>query len=135
MTAKNKELYNIIETLPEELSNKVLEYIDNLAGVMKSVDLMITGSGATTLSEISSLDVLSILVPSPYVTNNHQEKNALTFANSDAAILLKENEFEKVDIVIDGILKNKEKIKEIKKNLTKFYIANSSQNIVKLIKE
>ena len=26
MTAKNKELYNIIETLPEELSNKVLEY-------------------------------------------------------------------------------------------------------------
>ena len=114
---------------------KVLEYIDNLAGVMKSVDLMITRSGATTLSEISSLDVLSILVPSPYVTNNHQEKNALTFANSDAAILLKENEFEKVDIVIDGILKNKEKIKEIKKNLTKFYIANSSQNIVKLIKE
>lgn len=114
---------------------KVLEYIDNLAGVMKSVDLMITRSGATTLSEISSLDVLSILVPSPYVTNNHQEKNALTFANSDAAILLKENEFGKVDIVIDGILKNKEKIKEIKKNLTKFYIANSSQNIVKLIKE
>ena len=114
---------------------KVLEYIDNLAGVMKSVDLMITRSGATTLSEISSLDVLSILVPSPYVTNNHQEKNALTFVNSDAAILLKENEFEKVDIVIDEILKNKEKIKEIKKNLTKFYIANSSQNIVKLIKE
>lgn len=30
MTAKNKELYNIIETLPEELSNKVLEYIDYL---------------------------------------------------------------------------------------------------------
>jgi len=114
---------------------KVLEYIDNLAGVMKSVDLIITRSGATTLSEISSLNVLSILVPSPYVTNNHQEKNALTFANSDAAILLKENEFEKVDIVIDEILKNKEKIKEIKKNLTKFYIANSSQNIVKLIKE
>ena len=30
MTAKNKELYNIIETLPEELSNKVLEYIEYL---------------------------------------------------------------------------------------------------------
>ena len=30
MTAKNEELYNIIETLPEELSNKVLEYIDYL---------------------------------------------------------------------------------------------------------
>lgn len=30
MTTKNKELYNIIETLPEELSNKVLEYIEYL---------------------------------------------------------------------------------------------------------
>ena len=30
MTAKNKELYNIIKTLPEELSNKVLEYIEYL---------------------------------------------------------------------------------------------------------
>lgn len=30
MTVRNQELYNIIETLPEELSNKVLEYIDFL---------------------------------------------------------------------------------------------------------
>ena len=30
MTTRNKELYNVIETLPEELLNKVLEYIDFL---------------------------------------------------------------------------------------------------------
>ena len=30
MTVRNQELYNIIETLPEELSIKVLEYIDFL---------------------------------------------------------------------------------------------------------
>lgn len=114
---------------------KVLEYLDNLPGVMKSSDLMVTRSGATTLSEISSLNVLSILVPSPYVTNNHQEKNALTFASSNASILLKEKDFEKVDEVIDEILKDKERIKKIKENLTKFYIADSSKNIVKLIKE
>ena len=30
MTVRNQELYNIIETLPEELSNKVIEYIDYL---------------------------------------------------------------------------------------------------------
>jgi len=118
-----------------ELERKVLEYLDNLPGVMKSSDLMVTRSGATTLSEISSLNVLSILVPSPYVTNNHQEKNALTFASSNASILLKEKDFERVDEVIDEILKDKEKIKQIKENLAKFYIADSSKNIVKLIKE
>ena len=30
MTVKNQELYNVIEKLPEELSKKVLEYIENI---------------------------------------------------------------------------------------------------------
>ena len=30
MTARKQELYNVIETLPEELSNKVIEYIEYL---------------------------------------------------------------------------------------------------------
>ena len=127
---------NYIDKFKNNYKNiKVLEYLDNLPGVMKSSDLMVTRSGATTLSEISSLNVLSILVPSPYVTNNHQEKNALTFASSNAGVLLKEKDFEIVDEVIDEILKDKEKIKQIKENLAKFYIADSSKNIVKLIKE
>ena len=127
---------NYIDKFKNNYKNiKVLEYLDNLPGVMKSSDLMVTRSGATTLSEIASLNVLSILVPSPYVTNNHQEKNALTFASSNAGVLLKEKDFEIVDEVIDEILKDKEKIKQIKENLAKFYIADSSKNIVKLIKE
>lgn len=127
---------NYINKFKNKYANiKVLEYMDNLPRVMKACDLMITRSGATTLSEIASLNTLAILVPSPYVTNNHQEKNALTFSNKNAAIMLKEKDFEKIDKLIDKILKDKKKIKEIKENLTKFYIADSSKNIVKLIKE
>ena len=54
---------------------KVLPYIDNLTRVMKNTDLIVTRAGASTLSEIIALKVPSILIPSPYVPNNHQYIN------------------------------------------------------------
>ena len=51
-------------------------YIDNMAEVMRAADLVICRAGASTVSEITALGVPAVIVPSPYVTNNHQEKNA-----------------------------------------------------------
>ena len=47
-----------------------------MAPVMRAADLVICRAGASTISEITALATPAILVPSPYVTNNHQEKNA-----------------------------------------------------------
>ena len=44
---------------------------------MKDAYLIISRAGASTISEILSLKVPSILIPSPYVANNHQYYNAL----------------------------------------------------------
>ena len=44
-------------------------------------------SGATTLAELTALGVPSILIPSPYVTANHQTKNALSLVNANAAMI------------------------------------------------
>ena len=41
-----------------------------------AADLVICRAGASTVSELTALGVPAIMVPSPYVTNNHQEKNA-----------------------------------------------------------
>ena len=43
---------------------------------MRAADLVICRAGASTVSELTALGVPAIMVPSPYVTNNHQEKNA-----------------------------------------------------------
>ena len=67
----------------------VRQYIYNMATVMRAADLVICRAGASTISELTALGVPAIMVPSPYVTNNHQEKNArLLEAHGGARVLL-----------------------------------------------
>ena len=53
-------------------SLQVKEYIYNMAVVMRAADLVICRAGASTISELTALGVPAVIVPSPYVTNNHQ---------------------------------------------------------------
>ena len=56
---------------------KVVPYIDKMTRIMKNADIIVTRAGASTLSEIIALKLPSIIIPSPYVTNNHQYKELL----------------------------------------------------------
>lgn len=71
---------------------EVREYIYDMPLVMAAADLVICRSGASTLSELCVLGKPAILVPSPNVTNNHQEKNARVLEKAGAAVLIPENE-------------------------------------------
>ena len=70
----------------------VREYIYDMAVVMRAADLVICRAGASTVSEITALAVPAIIVPSPYVTNNHQEKNARILEKHGGARILLEAE-------------------------------------------
>ena len=115
----------------------IYPYIDNLSRVMKITDVMVTRAGASTLSEIIALNVPSILVPSPYVANNHQYKNALALKNNDACILLEEKKLTEDSVInsIDKILNDEEYKNNMKKNLEKMSIKNSASKIYEVIKE
>ena len=62
--------------LKEHPALQVREYIYDMAVVMRAADLVLCRAGASTISELTALGVPALIVPSPYVTNNHQEKNA-----------------------------------------------------------
>ena len=68
------------------------EYIYNMPELMAAADLMICRAGASTLSELTAAAVPAIIVPSPNVTNNHQERNARLLEQRGAAMVLKESE-------------------------------------------
>ena len=77
--------------LPQEISKKkfpnnvkIVPYIENMTRIMKNTDLIVTRSGASTLSEIIALNLPSILIPSPYVPNNHQYVNAMDLVNENS---------------------------------------------------
>jgi len=68
----------------------VRQYIYDMAVVMAAADLVISRAGASTLSELTALGMPTILVPSPYVVANHQEKNARLLEAHGGAVVLTE---------------------------------------------
>ena len=68
------------------------EYIYDMPLYMAAADVVICRAGASTISELTALGKPAILIPSPNVTANHQEKNACILADAGAAILLTEDE-------------------------------------------
>jgi len=65
-------------------------YIFDMPKVMAAADIIICRSGASTLGELTLIGKPAILVPSPNVTNNHQEKNAAVLESNGGAIMMKE---------------------------------------------
>lgn len=70
----------------------VKEYIDDMAGCLAAADLVISRSGAITISELAAAGKASILIPSPNVTENHQYYNALELSRPGAAVLIEEKD-------------------------------------------
>lgn len=116
---------------------KLVPYMDNLQGLLKVTDLVVTRAGATTLSELMALQIPSIIIPSPYVPNNHQYKNAMDLVNNKAAEMILESDLEGDILVtkIDKLLNDNERINTMKKNLSKMSVKNSSSRIYKEIKK
>ena len=73
-------------------SLQVREYIYDRAPVMRAADLVLCRAGASTISELTALGVPALIVPSPYVTNNHQEKNARVLEAAGGAVVLLERD-------------------------------------------
>lgn len=70
------------------------EYIYDMPRVMAAADLILCRAGASTLSELSYMGKPVVIVPSPNVTNNHQEKNARVLEKAGGARVLLEGEFD-----------------------------------------
>ena len=134
VTGKNS--YEEIKKIKFSSNIKVVPYIENMTRIMKNTDIIISRAGASTLSEIIALKIPSILIPSPYVPDNHQYKNALDLSSNNAAILIEEKDLNGNILVktIDEILNDDEKIKDMKKNLEKLYVPKSATKIYETIR-
>ena len=116
---------------------KVVPFIPEMSRIMKRADLMVSRAGASTMSEIMTLNIPTIFIPSPYVTNNHQYKNAMDLVKKDAALILKEEDLNKNDFIrtIDNILTDEERYNTIKNNLKTMGITDSSSRIYEILKD
>ena len=105
------EKYKGCESCGGESGFEMREFIYDMPRVMAAADLVVCRAGASTLAELSYMAKPALLVPSPNVTNNHQEKNARVLEKAGGAKVLLEGEFD-----ADSLL---ESIKELLGNHTK----------------
>lgn len=116
---------------------KILPFYEGLTKIMKRTDLMISRAGASTLSEIVALEIPSILIPSPFVANNHQYYNALDLVQKGAAEMIEEANLKDGVLVsmVDKLLLDGNKRIEMKKALKGMQIRGSADIIYNKIKE
>jgi UDP-N-acetylglucosamine--N-acetylmuramyl-(pentapeptide) pyrophosphoryl-undecaprenol N-acetylglucosamine transferase len=136
-----KSYYNVFLKRQMELDLKfadniqIMPYIDDMPTYMSAADLLITRSGALTLAEIMVLGTPAILVPSPNVTDNHQEHNAQALSDCGAAIIMKEEELDYFTLYqqITTLMKDSEKMKGMREASKSISHKDATSIIVKTI--
>lgn len=132
LVVTGKNYYDDYKDVRTPTNVKIVPFYD--AKYMKDADLIITRSGASTIAEVTALLLPSIMIPSPYVTHNHQYKNAKALEDKKACKILEEKDFCKENLLtlIDDCFK-KEVYNEMRKNLKEFSWPNSAEAIYKEI--
>lgn len=129
-----KSSYEEFKNIKVNKNIKIIPFYNELSGLMKSSDIVISRAGASTISEILACEIPSILIPSPYVANNHQYYNALDLKEKGVSIMIEQKTLNKeiLNEKIKEIIKNE---KEIKQKLKKIPKLNASTIIVEEIKK
>lgn len=113
----------------------VREYIYDMACVMRAADLVICRAGASTLSELTALGVPAILVPSPNVTNHHQEKNAALLGENGGALVLAEDGLDgkKLFAAAAGILNDEARRKSMEQSMASLGVPDATARIYETV--
>lgn len=114
---------------------EVVPYIYNMDVVLSAADLVVARSGAITVSELCAMGKPAILIPSPNVTHNHQEYNAKSVSDRGGAVTVTEREITENLIweTVNGLIHNKEKLKEMSKNAKKIAITDGTKRICDIV--
>ena len=129
MWATGPKQYDIIkEKLEDENLNinmienmKIVPYIYNMEEVMNVADIIVSRSGAMTITEIAKIGKPAIFIPFPFATENHQEYNAKVLEKAGAAriILDKDLNAQSLSNTIEEMLKDKNKLEQMGQNAKK----------------
>ena len=90
----------------------VTPFIEDMDEAYEWADLIICRAGALTIAEVAAAGLASVLVPYPYAVDDHQTANGAYLADSGAAILIQQTEFNKdsASKVLQSLLTDREKI-------------------------
>lgn len=122
---------------PGACGMEVRPYIYDMPLVMDAADLVLCRAGASTLAELTSIGKPAILVPSPNVTNNHQERNARVLERAGGAKVLLEGEFtaEELYDLVCTLLTDQKQLSEMAEKMRAAGVPEAADRIAETILE
>lgn len=107
-------------------------FIDRMDYAYGASDIVVSRSGACSVSELCLVGKPTIFVPSPNVAEDHQTHNAMALVNQDAALIVPDVQaVEKVIPLVEELINDKEKLAKLSKNIRKLAITDSAERVVK----
>jgi UDP-N-acetylglucosamine--N-acetylmuramyl-(pentapeptide) pyrophosphoryl-undecaprenol N-acetylglucosamine transferase len=128
-----KDNLDDIHLFDDEENIHVVGYVDSMR-IYGHIDGMICRAGATTLAEVTSLGIPSILIPSPYVANNHQFYNASVLVDQDAALMIEEKDLnaQSLQKAILALFANPARMEIVSNNAKKLGKPDAAYDIIEL---
>ena len=106
------------------------DFIGRMDLAYAAADVVISRSGASSVSELCAAHKASIFVPSPNVTEDHQTHNAMALVRKDAGMIVKDSEAaEKLMKTACELIENPEKIALMEKNIAALAKTDAAQTI------
>lgn len=118
----------------EKENVQVVAFIDRMDLVYAAADVVISRSGASSVSELCIVGKPTIFIPSPNVAEDHQTKNAKAISDKNGAILIKESELEtQFETIFSDLISSESKQSELGQNIKKLALPNATKDIVEEI--
>ena len=113
------------------IENELFEFNENILKLMSQTNLCITRAGASTLAELTFLNIPYLAIPLSFSKDNHQFENALFYESQGLSWLLNQNELNDNTLInkLTNIIENKDDYLVKKKNMKKFRYQNTWNNI------
>ena len=106
------------------------DFIGRMDYAYAVADVVISRSGASTVSELCAAHKASIFVPSPNVAEDHQTHNAMALVNKDAALMVRDAEApEQLLPTALALLQDEARIQQLEANIAKLALTNAAQVI------
>jgi UDP-N-acetylglucosamine--N-acetylmuramyl-(pentapeptide) pyrophosphoryl-undecaprenol N-acetylglucosamine transferase len=106
------------------------DFIARMDLAYAAADVVVTRSGASTVSELCAMHKATIFVPSPNVAEDHQTHNAMALVRRDAALLVKDADApEKLMATATELLHNPERIAQLEENAGKMALVEAGRII------
>jgi UDP-N-acetylglucosamine--N-acetylmuramyl-(pentapeptide) pyrophosphoryl-undecaprenol N-acetylglucosamine transferase len=116
---------------------RVRPFVYDMPELLKQTDLLIGRAGASTIAEVTAMGVPAILIPSPYVTANHQEHNARWVVEHGGGVMIRESDLtgKRLYDTVYSLVSDERKLAEMRENSRALGIPDALEKLYQVIED